>query len=64
MDSPRPAVSFTDYAYNETRYKALAAANPTEAKRLMGLAQELMTLRYKNYENMATWKAEEFAPVA
>lgn len=64
LDSPRPAVSFTDYAYNETRYKALAAANPSEAKRLMGLAQELVTLRYKSYENMATWKAEEFAPVA
>lgn len=64
LDSPRPAVSFTDYAYNETRYKALASANPAEAKRLMGLAQELVTLRYKTYENMATWKAEEFAPVA
>jgi len=64
LDSPRPAVSFTDYAYNETRYKALATANPAEAKRLMGLAQELVTLRYKSYENMATWKAEEFAPVA
>ncbi|WP_440134191.1 pyruvate:ferredoxin (flavodoxin) oxidoreductase [Chitinophaga sancti] len=64
LDSPRPAVKFADYAYNETRYKALAAANPTEAKRLMGLAQELVDLRYKSYENMATWKAEEFTPVA
>jgi pyruvate-ferredoxin/flavodoxin oxidoreductase len=64
LDSPRPVVKFADYAYNETRYKALAAQNPAEAKRLMGLAQELVDLRYKSYENMATWKAEEFTPVA
>lgn len=63
LDSPRPVVPFTTYANNETRYKALAAANPTEANRLMQLAQELVDLRWKSYENMATWKAEAFVPV-
>ena len=28
LDSPRPTISFKDYAYNEIRYTALATAKP------------------------------------
>lgn len=63
LDSPRPTIAFTDYANNETRYKMLATTLPAEAGRLMKLAQELVDLRWKNYENMATWKAEDFIRV-
>jgi len=64
LDSPRPNIPFGDYANNELRYKSLAAANPTEAQRLQGIAQELVNLRWKTYEDMASWKAEAFTPVA
>ncbi len=39
-------------------------ANPGEAEYLMRLAQEIVDLRWQNYENMAGWKAEAFQPVA
>jgi pyruvate-ferredoxin/flavodoxin oxidoreductase len=63
LDSPRPTIAFKDYAYNELRYKNLEKANPTEAKHLMDVAQELVDLRWQTYENMHSWKADAFAPV-
>jgi len=64
LDSPRPTVPLTDYAYNELRYTDLLRTNPDEAKYLMRLAQEIADLRWQNYENMARWKAEAFQPMA
>lgn len=64
LDSPAPSVSFHDYACNELRYTALEAKDPEEAAHLMQVAQEQISLRWKTYENMANWGAEEFAPVA
>ncbi len=64
LDSPRPTIPLTEYAYNELRYKDLLRANPDEAEYLMRLAQEIVDLRWQNYENMAGWKAEAFQPVA
>lgn len=64
LDSPRPSTSFSDYAMNELRYKALAVSNPQEAGHLMKVAQEQVDLRWKTYEDMASWKAEAFAPLA
>ncbi len=64
LDSPRPIMALRDYAYNELRYKILTRTNPEEAERLMQLAQELTNLRWKTYEEMATYSAKEFAPVA
>ncbi len=63
LDSPRPTIQLKDYAYNELRYRILTRTNPEEAERLMDLAQEIADLRWKSYEEMATWKAEAFAPV-
>ena len=63
LDSPRPTIQFGDHANNELRYKGLAAINPAEAKHLQEIAQELVNLRWKTYEDMAGWKAEAFTPV-
>jgi pyruvate-ferredoxin/flavodoxin oxidoreductase len=43
-----------DYAYNETRYKMLALAQPEEAKRLLALAQEDVVKRFKFYQQLAS----------
>jgi pyruvate-ferredoxin/flavodoxin oxidoreductase len=63
LDSPRPKIKLRDYAYNEMRYKSLTRTNPTEAERLMQLAQEIVDLRWKTYEDMAMTEAAGFAPV-
>ncbi|MGN6342229.1 MAG: pyruvate:ferredoxin (flavodoxin) oxidoreductase [Ginsengibacter sp.] len=64
LDSPRPSIGLKDYAYNESRYKVLTMTNPTEADRLMKHAQELVNLKWKNYEELATKKASDFVPIA
>ncbi len=64
LDSPRPVIPLKEYAYNELRYKILERTNPAEAGSLMTLAQEIVDLRWKNYEEMAGWQAQEFQPVA
>ncbi len=64
LDSPRPTVPLKDYAYNELRYKVLTLTNPEAADTLMSRAQELVNLKWKTYEELATKKASEFVPVA
>jgi pyruvate-ferredoxin/flavodoxin oxidoreductase len=63
LDSPRPKIRLRDYAYNEMRYKSLTRTNPVEAERLMKLAQEIVDLRWRTYEDMAMLGAAGFAPV-
>lgn len=63
LDSPRPSIAFSDYARNELRYTALEANHPFEAAHLLNVAQEQVNLRWKTYEDMAGWRAEEFMPV-
>jgi pyruvate-ferredoxin/flavodoxin oxidoreductase len=62
LDSPRPTLKFQDYAYNETRYKALAESRPEEAKVLMAAAQAALEEKYRSYEEMAGWSASRFHP--
>ncbi|MFL5256881.1 MAG: pyruvate:ferredoxin (flavodoxin) oxidoreductase [Rhodopila sp.] len=62
LDSPRPTVSFPDYAGNEMRYKALAQSRPEDAKRLMEAAQAAILEKYRTYEEMAGWSAARFSP--
>ena len=64
LDSPRPTISLKDYAYHELRYKVLTRTHPEEAEILMKLAQEMVNLRWKNYEELATLPASDFVPVA
>jgi pyruvate-ferredoxin/flavodoxin oxidoreductase len=64
LDSPRPTIPLRDYAYNELRYKVLTVTHPEEAEKLMNHAQELVNLKWKGYEELATKKASDFVPVA
>lgn len=63
LDSPRPTMALKDYAYKEMRYRVLANSNPVEAEELMKLAQEMVNLRWKSYEELATKKASDFVPI-
>ncbi len=62
LDSPKPTIALRDYAYNELRYKVLTQTAPAEAERLMNLAQEIVDLRWKTYEEMAGFGASQFQP--
>jgi pyruvate-ferredoxin/flavodoxin oxidoreductase len=62
LDSPRPTIRFRDYAYNETRYRALAQSRPEEAAALMAAAQVALEEKYRSYEEMAGWSATRFHP--
>ena len=61
LDSPRPRISFGEYASQELRYRILARTNPPEAERLLELAQEDVDRRWATYEEMASRGAEHFA---
>ncbi len=63
LDSPRPTIPLRKYAYNELRYKVLTQTQPEEAEKLMKLAQEIVDLRWKTYEEMAGFGASSFQPV-
>jgi pyruvate-ferredoxin/flavodoxin oxidoreductase len=60
LDSHRPRIPLTDYVYRELRYRALANADPVEAERLLGLAQEAIEQRWNVYEEMASRGPEHF----
>jgi pyruvate-ferredoxin/flavodoxin oxidoreductase len=60
LDSPRPRIQLADYRKGELRFRALAAAQPREAERLLGLAQQVADQRWQLYEEMATRSASEF----
>lgn len=64
LDAPRPTVPLKEYAYHELRYRMLAQSHPEEAEKLMGLAQELVNLKWKNYEELATKQVSDFVPIA
>jgi len=64
LDSPRPVITLKEYAYHELRYRMLAQTQPENAEKLMNLAQELVNLRWKNYEELATKKVSDFVPIA
>ncbi len=58
LDSQAPSIPLKTYAYNEFRYKMLAYTNPSEAKRLLGLAQEDVDQRWRVYSSLADrWPA-------
>jgi pyruvate-ferredoxin/flavodoxin oxidoreductase len=64
LDSPRPTVRLKDYAYNEMRYRILTKTNPEEAAHLMQIAQELVDLRWENYEYLSRQQSSKFQPSA
>jgi pyruvate-ferredoxin/flavodoxin oxidoreductase len=62
LDSPRPTIPFKDYAYNELRYRALANTDPKTAETLLAQAQQTVTEKYRQYEEMAKLGGECFSP--
>ena len=60
LDSPRPRMRLAEYRKGELRFRALASAEPVEAERLLGLAQQTADLRWQTYEEMATRSASGF----
>ena len=63
LDSPRPTIPLKDYAYQELRYKVLTITNPEAAEELMHHAQDLVNLKWKSYEELATKQASDFVPL-
>jgi pyruvate-ferredoxin/flavodoxin oxidoreductase len=61
LDSPRPRIPLSDYVYTELRYRMLRDADPVEAERLLGLAQQAVDQRWATYEEMATRGPSRFA---
>ncbi|MEE8425394.1 MAG: pyruvate:ferredoxin (flavodoxin) oxidoreductase, partial [Elusimicrobiota bacterium] len=53
LDSKAPKIAFKDYAYKEARYKRLLRSNPEEAHRLLKLAEQDVTARWKLLEGFA-----------
>jgi len=62
LDSPRPTIPFKDYAYNELRYRALANTDPKAAEALLAQAQQAVTEKYRQYEELASRGGELFHP--
>jgi pyruvate-ferredoxin/flavodoxin oxidoreductase len=59
LDSKAPSIALKDYVYNETRYTMLAKSNPEEAQKLLKLAEEDVSSRWKLYEHMSHQSAPE-----
>jgi pyruvate-ferredoxin/flavodoxin oxidoreductase len=64
LDSPRPAIPFKNYAYNELRYRVLVNTDPQAADALLAQAQQAVTEKYQQYEELATRGGESFHPFA
>ena len=62
LDSPRPAIPLKDYAYNELRYRTLATSDPAAAAELLEKAQQVVTEKYRQYEELASRGGECFHP--
>jgi pyruvate-ferredoxin/flavodoxin oxidoreductase len=58
LDSQAPSIPLKTYAYNEIRYRMLSYTNPTEASRLLALAQGDIQQRWRLYSTLAErWPA-------
>lgn len=64
LDCTRPAMPLKEFAYKELRYKVLTQSHPEHAEVLMKRAQEMVNLRWKNYEELAIKSASDFVPIA
>ncbi len=53
LDSRAPSVPLKQYIYNETRYTMLAKSNPEHAEKLLHLAEEDVSTKWRLYEHMA-----------
>jgi pyruvate-ferredoxin/flavodoxin oxidoreductase len=56
IDSKKPTISFSEYAYNETRYRMLLQSDEKRAEELMKLAEEDVDSRWELYQQMAAMR--------
>jgi pyruvate-ferredoxin/flavodoxin oxidoreductase len=54
LDSKKPSIPVSEYAYNETRYRMLLQSDEDRAEALMKLAQKDVASRWQLYEQMAS----------
>ncbi len=59
LDSKPPRIPFKEYAYNENRYRMLAASDPAAAAELMTAAQKAVWDRWHQYEELAKQEVAE-----
>ena len=60
--SPRPTIPLKDYAYKELRYRTLAQTDPDVARALLAEAQQIVTEKYRQYEELARRGGDTFNP--
>jgi pyruvate-ferredoxin/flavodoxin oxidoreductase len=53
LDSPRPTLSFREYAQQELRYRMLTRTNPEHAEALLQAAESAIARRWRLYEDLA-----------
>jgi len=53
IDSKKPTISFSEYAYNETRYRMLLQSDEKRAEALMKQAENDVDSRWELYQQMA-----------
>jgi pyruvate-ferredoxin/flavodoxin oxidoreductase len=61
IDSGEPTISFAEYAYNETRYRALRQSNPDLAAKLMARADADVKRRWRYLKHLAKWSPADEA---
>jgi pyruvate-ferredoxin/flavodoxin oxidoreductase len=59
LDSRKPKVEFSEFAYNENRYKALLKSHPERAEELMDKATKDVKKRWKYYQQLAAMSYED-----
>jgi pyruvate-ferredoxin/flavodoxin oxidoreductase len=64
LDSKAPTMEFSEYAYNEDRYRSLKQSKPEVAAELMKLANRDAVERYALMEQLAGLKCEQGQPEA
>jgi pyruvate-ferredoxin/flavodoxin oxidoreductase len=53
LDSKEPTIALKDYIYTEGRYRILQQSDPAAAKHLLGLAEQVVADRWREYKQMA-----------
>ncbi|WP_232547342.1 pyruvate:ferredoxin (flavodoxin) oxidoreductase [Propioniciclava soli] len=61
LDSPRPRFTLEQYQRNELRFRMLKNVDPEGAERMLEFGQAQVERRWRDYEEMATRGASEFA---
>ena len=61
LDSPRPRFPLRKYHENELRFRMLTSTDPETAEHMLEMGQQQVDRRWRDYEQMSTRTAAEFA---